>query len=106
MVRNYHGDTKWIPGTVLKKLGPVTYTVDTGDEQMVKKRIDQLRQNVHYSPKSTSNPTDDYYYSYEPVTPDQDVNPVPRTPPKPLGEERCYRQRQHCPPDRFIHENY
>ena len=26
-VRNYHGDSKWIPGTVLKKLGPVTYSV-------------------------------------------------------------------------------
>ena len=27
-VRNYHGDTKWIPGTILNKLGPVTYSVD------------------------------------------------------------------------------
>ena len=35
MVRNYHGDAKWIPGTVLKKLGPVTYSVDIEGGLMV-----------------------------------------------------------------------
>ena len=30
MVRNYHGDVRWIPGTILQKLGPVTYSVDLG----------------------------------------------------------------------------
>ena len=86
MVRNYHGDAtcKWIPGTVLKKLGPVTYIADIGDERTVKRHIDQLRQNTHYSPESTSNPGDDYYYSYKPVTPVQDVNPVSQNPPRPL----------------------
>ena len=87
MVRNYHGDTKWIPGTVLKRLGPVTYSIDICDRWTVKQHIDQLCQNVHYSPESTSNPTDDYYYSYEPVTPVQDVDPVPQTPPRPLEEK-------------------
>ena len=89
MVRNYHGDAKWIPGTILIKLGPVTYSVDIGDGRMVKRHIDQLRQNIHYSPKSTSKPIDDYYYSYEPATSVQDVDPVPRTPPRPIEEERC-----------------
>ena len=51
-VRNYHGDTKWIPGTVLKKMGPVTYSVDIGDGRTVKRHIDQLLQSVHQSPKS------------------------------------------------------
>ena len=76
MVRNYHCDVKLIPGTVLKKLGPVTYSVDIGDGRRMKRPIDQLHQNVHYSPESTSNPIDDYYYSYEPVTPVQDIDPV------------------------------
>ena len=86
--------------------------------------IDQLRQSVHHSPKSTSNAIDDYHY-YEPVTPVQDVDPVPRTPPprplekeqcidpglrtpppRPLEEEQCYPRRQHRPPERYIHENY
>ena len=30
-VRNYHGDAKWIPQIILKKLGPVTYSVDIKD---------------------------------------------------------------------------
>ena len=85
-VRNYHGDTKWNPGTVLKKLGPVTYSVDIGDRRTVKRYIDQLRQNVHHSPRSTSNAMDDYCY-YKPVTPVQEVDPVPQTSPRPLEEE-------------------
>ena len=68
-------------------MGPVTYSIDIGNERMVERHIDQLRQNVHHSPKSTSNTIDDYYY-YEPVTPVQDVDPVPHTPPRPLEEER------------------
>ena len=88
-VRNYLGDTKWIPGTIMKKLVPVTYSVDIGIGRTVKRHIDQLGQSIHHSPKSTSNAIDDYYY-YEPVTPVQDVGPVPQTPsPRPLEEERC-----------------
>ena len=76
-----------IPGIILKKLGPVTYRVDIGDGRMVKRHIDQLLQSVHQSPKSTSNAIDEYRY-YEPVTPVQEVDPVPLTPPpKPLEEE-------------------
>ena len=69
--------------------------------------------------------------NYEPVTPAQDIDPVLRTPPpgpleeerridpvlrsprvprtsplRPLEEEQRYPRRQHCPPERFIHENY
>ena len=56
MVRNYHGDAKWIPGTALKKLGSVIYSVDIGDERRVKQHIVHLRQNVHCLYESTSNP--------------------------------------------------
>ena len=55
---------------------------------MMKRHIDQLCQIVHYSPESTSNPIDDYYYSYEPIPPVQDIYPVPRSPPRPLEEEQ------------------
>ena len=92
MVMNYHGDAKWIPGTILKKLGPVTESVDIEDGMTVKQHIHQLRQNVHYLPESTLNPIDGCYYSYEPVTPVQDVDPVSCTLPRPLEEERCYPQ--------------
>ena len=117
--QNYHGDAKWIPESIMKKLGPVTYSVDIGNGRTVKRHIDQLRQSIHHSPKSTSNAIDDYDY-YEPGTAGQDVDPAPRTPPRPLEEEgpaprtpprplekeHRYPQRHHRPPERFIHENY
>ena len=27
MIRNYQGDTRWIPGIVVRKLGPITYSI-------------------------------------------------------------------------------
>ena len=104
-VRIYHGDTKWISGIIFKKLWPVTYSVDIGDGRTVKRHIDQLLQSIHQSPQSTSNAIDDYCY-YEPVTPVQEVDPVPLIPPpRLLKEEQGYPRRQHCPPARFIHES-
>ena len=90
----------------MKKLGPVTYSVDIGEGRTVKRHKDQLRQKVHRSPKSTSNMINDYYY-YEPVTLVEDVNPVLQTPPqRTLEEEERYTQRQYRLPERLIHENY
>ena len=43
MVRNYYDDAKWIAGTVMKKLGPVTYSVNVGDGQTMKRHIDQFK---------------------------------------------------------------
>ena len=76
------------------------------DQNQLSRHLDHLHQNVHYSLEYTSNPFNDYYYSYEPVTPVQDVAPVLQTPPRPLEEGRRYTHQQHCPPDRFIHGNY
>ena len=70
-----------------EEIGTSHLEVDIGDGRTVKRHIDQLHQSVHHSLKSTSNVIDDYHY-YEPVTPVQDVDPVPRTPPpRPLLEE-------------------
>ena len=71
----------------LEEIGTSHLQCDIGDARRVKGHIDQLHQSVHHSPKSTSNVIDDYYYQ-EPVTPVQDVDPVPQTaPPRPLEEE-------------------
>ena len=90
----------------MERLGAVTYSVDIGNGWMVKRLRDELCEYIHYSPESSSNPIDDYYYSYQPVTPVQEVDPVLLTPPRPLEEKRRYPQRQHRPLDCFIHENY
>ena len=33
LVRNYRDGPDWIPGTVVEKLGPVTYTTETDEGQ-------------------------------------------------------------------------
>ena len=44
MVMDYRSSNKWIPGIVLKKLGPVTYSVEIDNGKVVKRHIDQLTQ--------------------------------------------------------------
>ena len=59
MVMNYRSSDKWIPGTVLKKLGPVTYCIEIDNGKIVKRHIDQLRHSSTPSGPSTphiSNP--------------------------------------------------
>ena len=54
MVRNYQGETRWIPGAVVRKLGPITYSVDVGNVRIVKRHVDQLRQTeLSTSPAQT-----------------------------------------------------
>ena len=64
MIRNYQGDTRWIPGTVVRKLGPITYSVDIGKGWIVKRHVYQLYQRVvsTLSTQSTSQSqvADDY----------------------------------------------
>ena len=43
MIRDYNGPSKWIPGVVIRKLGPVTYDVETTQGRTVKRHIDQIR---------------------------------------------------------------
>ena len=99
MVRNYQGD-----GVVVRKLGSITYSVDIGKGRIVKPHVDQLREKVVPTSSAQSQVVDDYYF---PVEPD---NPAPPheldVPEFPRQEETAHRcpQRQHRPPDRYIHE--
>ena len=42
LVRDYRGESKWIAGTVLRKLGPVSFQVDVGTGQVWKRHVDEL----------------------------------------------------------------
>ena len=44
MVRNVRPGPDWILGTILEVLGPVTYLVQTEDNQTWKRHVDQLKQ--------------------------------------------------------------
>ena len=99
MVRDYRHTDKWVPGTIVRKLGPVTYQVDLGKGNIVKRHVDQLTQCFTPPPpdstsKETSSIGDNFHYpeTTEPLS----QEPVSDSPPSPR-----YPQRLRRPPDRF-----
>ena len=103
MVRDFRHDTKWVPGTVVKVLGPVTYRVDLGGGNIVKRYVDQLTQRVEPSPVT---PTESVEHS---TVEDncQYPEPVEPTTQEPVIADRLpqpgrYPQRARRPPDRLM----
>ena len=76
MVRLYRGDKKWISGTVLQQLGPVTFSIQLTDGRIMQRHADQLRLRMEPETEPESTPVDQYY----PTDP----------------------QRQRRPPDRYM----
>ena len=50
MFHDFRHNSKWVPSTNVKKLGPVTYHVDLGGGNILKCHIDQLRQHMVHVP--------------------------------------------------------
>jgi hypothetical protein len=102
MVRDFRHTNKWVPGTIVQKLGPVTYQTDIGCGNIVKRHIDQLTQRLEPSPAvpettDISTVEDNFQYpeiveppSQEPVI--EDHQPQPHR----------YPQRVRRPPDRLM----
>ena len=44
MVRSLHPGNKWVPGTIVKRTGPLSYLVQVGGGKTWKRHIDHLRQ--------------------------------------------------------------
>ena len=112
MVRDYTGSHKWISGVVLKKLGPVTYQVETSQGRVMKRHIDQLRSRAQDAIESEVTPTDsstldDYSYP-EPegrqTAPDEGHAPEEhgQEPQLTHPPERRYPLRVRRPPDRLM----
>ena len=53
MVRDFRQTSKWIPGIVLRKLGPVTYHVGVESGKVLKCHIDHLTQHTEQLPVVT-----------------------------------------------------
>ena len=85
MVRDFCGLGKWVPGVVFKKLGPVSYSVETAHGRIVKRHIDHLTLRKE-SPQDATTPNgiqpdstvlDNYQY------PTVEEPPVPQDSPEP-----------------------
>ena len=108
MARNYRDKKKrWLPGTVVQKLGPLTYSVQLDTGMLWRRHIDQLRLISDKSVKENS--TDlEHCVSPTPVNvpntdqPQQDISPSPQnSPDRPTAPERRYPTRDRNPPQRF-----
>ena len=94
MVRDYRLADKWIPGTIVQKLGPVTYEVDLGSGNLVKRHIDQLTQRL--APLPVAESVDVQYNLMYPDSEEPTMQEVPVAPQR-------YPQRDRRPPDRLMH---
>ena len=119
MIKDFRHAHQWIPGTIVQNLGPLTYQVDIGDEQLVKCHIDHIvqRQVPSTETTTTSDCTDvtliennQYYPAPDPPHhPPAVVNSPPPYPPHqppivvnlPPPQPR-YPQRVRKPPDRLM----
>ena len=107
MIRDYSGSSKWIPGVILKKLGPVTYDVETTNGRIVKRNVDQLRlrkDSANISEVITtpeiSDVLDNHQYPASGEVAGQQDSPMSTEP-----LERRYPQRVRRPPDRYVPSN-
>ena len=97
MVKDFRYHNKWIPGTIVWKLEPVTYSVEVGNGNIIKRHIDHLTQRNTPSPQPATHGTIQNDFQYP------DIN-VPRPSGKDPESTACrhYPQRVRRPPDRFM----
>ena len=98
MARDYRGTNTWVSGTIVRKLGPVTYQVNIGSGNLVKRHIDQLTQRLEAQPlvpETTENPTVEDNFQYPAIV------EQPRQEPVVVVCQR-YPQRVRQPPDRLM----
>ena len=77
MVKSVPSESQWVPGTVLRQLGPVTYEVEVKDGLVWKRHIDHIRELKELLSRVTSPPTN----------PDQDTDDFVYVPSPPENEQ-------------------
>ena len=123
MTRNYRDGDKWVPGVVIERKGPLSYTIQTESGMLWRRHIDQLRElatstaNSAVSPEESTSPyeivgpsrTSDLEHEPEADAPPEEPEEfLPDEPPPPEEEtetetERSYPQRTRKTPDRYGH---
>lgn len=103
LVRDFrHPKKLWIPGTILKKRGPLTYDVQVGHRQ-VKVHVDQLRASKASSLPSRKDSEDvlDYVAYPEEQEEDTEQQDAAAGPPHVIQSARRYPERQRTAPERL-----
>ena len=117
MVRNFRQGPHWIPGTVVKQKGPLTYLVKVRETQVWKRHIDHLRQ-IEDTPRellksneklamdenefANSETDDDFVDNATNVHSDKTTETASELI---VVDARHYPQRTHRPPDCLIYQD-
>ena len=115
-VVNHRGSPKWLPGVVVKLLGPLNLIVKVKDGQEVRYHVDHVRVRTG-GEKGVNNDDSDIDDDDDPLPPVLDTPPVPALPPGEVDQEQMVPRvpveppppapvlrrstRPHRPPDRF-----
>ena len=115
-VVNHRGSPKWLPGVVVKLLGPLNLIVKVKDGQEVRYHVDHVRVRTG-GEKGVNNDVSDIDDDDDPLPPVLDTPPVPALPPGEVDQEQMVPRvpveppppapvlrrstRPHRPPDRF-----
>ncbi|XP_056330368.1 uncharacterized protein K02A2.6-like [Danio aesculapii] len=75
--KNFSLGPTWIPGTVQKRTGPLSYTIALGNGQVVRRHIDQVRTRQVASPAETAVGLDTSLQELEEGPLPESVDPVP-----------------------------
>ena len=77
MAKNMHHGENWIPGVILKQLGPVSFLVDVGEGRTWKRHIDHLKVRDLPEPVAESAPEEDNIVDVDPMVEPDLVDPAP-----------------------------
>ena len=78
LAKNFRSGTKWVPGTITQRLGPVTYLVKVKNDVTWKRHVDQLRSRSEQSNESSSEESESgTTVAYPNTAPDPDGTPIP-----------------------------
>ena len=112
-VVNHRGSPKWLPGVVVKLLGPLNLIVKVKGGQEARYHVDHVRARTK-GEKGVNNDDGDMDDDDDPLPPVLDTPPVPALPPGEVDQEQMVpmdppptapvlrrSKRTHRPPDRF-----
>ena len=97
MVKNFRPGEMWVPGVVIKALGPVSYIVDVGSGKTWKRHIDHLKSRIL---SDNVNVEEDFMEFQTPV--DQNSSDLEAPSTDDIPPDRRYLIRTRHPPDRYV----
>ena len=107
MAKNNRQGMPFVPGVVKKKLGPLTYLIETQDGLTWKRHIDHLKSLGHNAPEPESTDDEIIYPSWldQPQTSSPSVPDTVDNNPAPVSERRYPLRESRRPPSRYPQES-